>query len=468
MRKQEQQTQVFDLPIPNTEELERRVLADAICAPEMLGDIIPIIHPDFFTADSRRRIWDTILTRYNNGDEIGFSLGVDLGQDFIKEVVPYTGDAGTSEMPFRAAQLRNGAAKRRAYMAAAQFLQDAVKPGVSEQEILTSVEAFSRMVEGPAPVQGERTLAEVLADVREEMEQTEKAVNAGINTRVTTGFKYMDLVMNGGFKAGQLIVLAARPSVGKTSVMLQMAKAAAIQGNPVQLFSLEMVDVELGEKFLFSTGKVNPYDLNHGQVDKAAYAKAEEELRGLPIYVNDFSRSIDEIVSRMTQAVKKGRCKAAYIDYLGLVQDAMNFGNAKLYQVIARLTGTCKAVAKRLRIPIIILCQMNRQAAIENRPPELYDLRDSGSIEQDADIVLMLESKLVSEGVVDVWLRKHRAGKKEIRFILRPNASYSAFTEEEPILPDGSGMGSLPEPTQGSLALGDDMPGDDREEPLPF
>lgn len=451
--------QVFDLPLPNTEDLERKVLADAICAPELLGDTIPIIHPDFFTTPERRTIWGTIVDRYNKGEEVGFTLGEVIGQPFLTEVIPYTSDAGTSETPFRAAMLRNGAAKRRAYMAAAQFLQDAIKPGIDEQEILTSVEQFTRTIEGPAPLQGERPLAEVLDDVKAEIDKTEKAINTGKRTRITTGFQTMDAVLNGGFKGGQLVILAARPSVGKTALMLQMAKAAAKDGNQVQVYSLEMQATELAERVLYSTGQVTPYQVNNGMVDKRKYGQAELALKPLPFYINDFSRSLDEIVSRLTQSAKKGRCQIAFIDYLGLMQDAVNFGgNAKLYQVIARITGTMKAVAKRLEIPIVLLCQLNRDAAREDRSPQLYDLRDSGSIEQDADIVLMLESKVITEGKLYVWLRKHRAGKKELAFVLQPNDTYSAFTECPPEMPDGSQLPPPPEPTTGTLTTIDDLP----------
>jgi replicative DNA helicase len=254
----------------------------------------------------------------------------------------------------------------------------------------------------------------------------------------------MDIYLNGGFKSGQLVILAARPSVGKTAVMLQMAKAAAAAKNNVQVFSLEMQAEELGERLMYSTGIVTPAQVNFGKTDPSALDQAEKMLNPLPLYINDFSRSLDDIVSRLTQAVKKNRCNIAFIDYLGLMQDALNGGNVKLYQVIARITGTLKAVAKRLQIPIILLCQINRESAREGRSPELFDLRDSGSIEQDADVVLMLESKMTPEQKLYVWLRKNRAGKKEVAFVLTPNKTYSEFTEDGVIMPGEEGVQTPP------------------------
>lgn len=446
---------IIDIPrMPDTIEAERLVLADAIAAPDMLGDVINFIHPDFFTAPSRARIWDTLLQRYNAGQDITDNTMLTIcGDDYVQEIMPVAADAGLRSLVLEhVAMLRDGAAKRRAYAAAYSFLGQAVAPSSTEQDILTALEGFTRNIEGPAPIMREPLLAEVLKDVREEAVRTEAAAKAGKTIRVTTGYETIDMLLNGGMKAGQLVVLAARPSVGKTALMLQMAKSAAAAGNPAIIYTLEMPAQELGERLMYSTGEVRPYQYNHGEIEWQAYDRGEQTLLPLPIYINSFSRSLDEIVSRTTQAVKQGRCKVIFIDYLGLMQDALNFGNAKLYQVIARITGTLKAVAKRLEIPIVLLCQLNREQAREGRAPELFDLRDSGSIEQDADIVLMLDNKDPKEYYPNpgehplyVFLRKNRNGKKEFCFVLVPNDTFSSFREDKPIPPAGEKPLDLPE-----------------------
>lgn len=432
---------IFDTPIPDTADAERMVLADAICAPDTFGDIAQIVTADCFTAPSRSNLWDILTQRYNAGQDISENAILTTAQqDYITEIMPKAHEAGMrSIIPEHAFTLRDGAAKRRAYAAAASFLAQAVAPHSSEQDILAYCEQFKQAVEGPSPICAELTLAEVLKDVRDEAKKVQQAAMTGKTIRVTTGFKYMDAALNGGFKAGQLVILAARPSVGKTALMLQLARAAARGGNAAQIFSLEMPATELGERMLFSTGEVRPYAYHHGEVEWRAYDRGEQTLLPLEIYINDFTNSLDGIVARMTQAVKKGRCKIVFIDYLGLMQDALNFGNAKLYQVIGRITGTLKAVSKRLQIPIVLLCQLNRDQAREGRAPELYDLRDSGSIEQDADVVLMLEND-IEHGRLKAHLRKNRGGKKEITFVLLPNDTFSAFTEDLPIGPDGAIM----------------------------
>lgn len=441
MKKQDKlPVQILDIPFPETSEIERQVLADAVSAPEQLGDIIPVLHTDFFTNDNRRTIWNKIVEYYNLGKAIDLAtMHSEIGLSFSQEVLPKAGiSPGYFEFMTHISALRTGAARRRSYYAAVEFLQLAINNQAGEQDIVAGVERFAAQVEGPAPVQTETTLADAIKDVREDVKAAERAAAEGRSIRIPTGFEYLDRTINGGFKPGQLIVLAARPGVGKTSVMLHLAKTAAKAGNPVYISTLEMTDEELAEKFIYSTGLVRPAEVSRGSVVWSQFDDAERELAGLPILINEFSRTLEQIVSRVTQSVKRGKCRVAFIDYLGLVQDCNMFGgNAKLYQIIAKITGTLKAVAKRLEIPIVLLCQLNRDQAREGRAPELYDLRDSGSIEQDADIVLMLEP--TKEKVIHAWLRKNRGGRKvdadgnDIGFKLLPNETYSAFTELGPV-----------------------------------
>lgn len=435
------QTEILDIPFPETYDIERLVLADAVTAPEMLADIIPTIHPDFFTKTSRRNIWEAIVDRYNKGQAVDlatiFSV---IGNDFREEVVPALGEAGgTINCLSHAALLRTGAARRRAYYAATAFLTAAVNPKSTESDILSSVEAFANNVEGPSPLQAEVRLGDALQKTRKDLEEMKRREAKGESIRISSGFHYLDEALSGGWKPGQLIILAARPSVGKTSVMLHIAKEAARSGNPAYIISMEMTVEELAEKFVLSTGKVRPFEITHGPQDFTLFDEAAGELSPLPILINDYSRTLDEVVTRLTQAVKQGRCKIAFIDYLGLFQDAIALnGNVKLYQVITKITGTLKGLAKRLGIPIVLLCQLNREQVREKRAPELFDLRDSGSIEQDADIVIMLEPK-PEEGRIIAWLRKNRGGRKVTKdgaglgYILVPNDTYSAFEEGLPV-----------------------------------
>lgn len=433
MKKQESPIHIL---VPDTAKIERQVIADAVCTENMLDEVIPLIHEDFFTSDERRKMWKDIVKLYGKGESVNtWIIGSIHGDPFVQEIIPLMAEAGgTITCVQHAAILRSEATKRRAFLAAESLMSEALKPENGEADILSKMSEINAQVEGPAPLQSEVKLVNALVEVKADFKNEEQLKEQGETTRIRTGFRFLDDTINKGFKAGQLIILAARPSVGKTSVMLQMAKTAAKDGNPVQIISLEMTCSELCEKLLYSTGKVHPYQVAQSDIEWQAYEEAEGQLSPLPLYINDFSRRLDDIVSRLTMAVKHDRCKIAFIDYLGLIQDALNFGNAKLYQVIAKITGTLKAVAKRLHIPIVLLCQLNREQAREKRSPELFDLRDSGSIEQDADIVIMLEPKQVEDKqAIYAWLRKNRSGKRDMAFVLMPNSTYSEFTEQPPI-----------------------------------
>lgn len=456
----------FGEQIPDTSEAERMVLADAVIASDMLGDVMQAVTGDFFTSTDRRSIWDLIVEHYNAGKPIdAFTITQIAGKPYINEVMPYASEVMRSQVLDHALMLRDGAAKRRAVLAASAFVQNAINPVSDEQSILAAVETFSKAVEGPAPMRRDPHISDVLKELREEAMQTQEAIRSGKNVRVTTGFYTIDNVMNGGMKAGHLVIIAARPSVGKTALMLQMAKAAAAAGNPAIIYTLEMPAKELAERMMYSTGEVRPYQFNYGEIEWQAYDRGEQQILPLPLFINDFSRSLDEIVSRTTQAVKQGRCKVIYIDYLGLMQDALNFGNAKLYQVLGRITGTFKAVAKRLGIPIVLLCQLNREQAREGRAPELFDLRDSGSIEQDADEVLMLDNNepenfeaKPGENPIFVYLRKLRGGQKNWCFVLNPNDTYSSFREENPIPPKNQKQTLVIPPPRSGEELDDEYP----------
>ena len=432
--------QVLDIPFPETFDIERQLLADVVTAPDSMGDVFPLIHPDFFTTQERRRIWETIADHYNRGRSFDVAtLASLIGRPFVEEVLPKASTPATVMSAIEhATVLRTGAAKRRAYVAATAFLQQTANPAASELDILSAAENFAAGVEGPSPVQNELTLAEAVEAVRGDVRVLQdSAADGKLPARIPTGFMGLDNAINNGFKPGQLIVLAARPGVGKTSLMLHFAKTAARAGYPVYISTLEMTAPELGEKFIYSTGEVRPVEVAHGTVDWTRFDAAAADLAGLPILINLFSRTLEEIVARITQAVKRGACRIAFIDYLGLVQDTNNLGGgAKLYQIIAKITGALKAAAKRLGIPVVLLCQLNREQAREHRSPELYDLRDSGSIEQDADIVLMLENEYRDGRLsVTAWLRKNRGGRRvggrggDLGFILEPNETYSAFAE---------------------------------------
>lgn len=425
---------IAEFPMPSTAGIERQVLADAVASPEAIGQIMGLITPESFTDESRSRIWSVVVSMYSRGEVVDLvSVHSRMGEPFVKEVIASGVLGGTArEAVNHAYALRNAAARRVAYVSAIHLLQESIKPENSEEDLCAMAETIGRQIQGSGGIVSETHISDIMDEISDEIEENRDATEKGIKTRIPTGFRYIDWLTYQGWGPGQLIILAARPSVGKTAVMLQMAKAAAGAGFPTCVFSIEMTNAELGKRMLFSTGLVKPTDVASGLVSKEGFSAAAARFRGLPLYINERSRTLDDIVARLTLNVRAGKCKAAFIDYLGLMDSGD--GRMSLNQSIGKITSTLKATAKQLKIPIILLCQLNRDAAKRGDAPQLYDLRDSGSIEQDADIVIMLETESsiqpeTGKPDINMWVRKNRQFKKDVCICIRPNETYSQFTE---------------------------------------
>lgn len=425
-----------EIPFPDTGAIERQFLADCVGNPESMPDFTGIVDETMFTEESRLYIWRVLVWMFNNAQAIDLpSVVTRTGKFYIDEVLSRNIESAT---PFtalqHAQQLRASAVRRRAYHSAVRLIQSATKPDTGELDVFEAAQQLTMDIQGERPIVAEATMDVVMDAVDAEVKENRENSASGKRTRIPTGFYTLDGLTYQGWGPGQLIILAARPSIGKTAIMLQMAKAAARSNFPATIFSLEMTKEELGKRLLFSTGKIRPFEVATGNVDGQQYAPASQEIRNLPIYINDESRTLAGLLSRITVSVMQGRCKIAFIDYLGLITIDES-GRSPLYQQIAKATRELKLIAKRQKIPIVLLCQLNREAAKEDRSPQLYDLRDSGSIEQDADVVLMLEQeKRVTEDQqerpnINIWVRKNRQFQKDIKITVKPNDSYSSFKE---------------------------------------
>ena len=435
----EREISLTDIPLPGTELLERQIIADAVDNPDTIGEATSIIFPDYFSSEERKMIWSTIVDMYNARETIDMaSVWQRTGRAYIEEIQTQ-GVFASSRTGFldHARLLRVANTKKRAYYAAITIAQQSASVGTSEDEIFAAADALSQKIKGDGNGIGESPLMDVLATVANETQAEEMEARQGRSSRITTGFPSLDKYFWGGWGKGQLVILAARPSVGKTAVMLQFAKAAAQSGRHTLIFTLEMTKPELGRRLLFSTGLVSQEDMMGAKVNWDNYALAEGQICKLPLYINDEARTLQTILSRLTVAVNQGRCNIAMIDYLGLMRFDAN-SRLTLAQQIGFATTELKDAAKRLGIPIILLVQLNRDSVKDGRPPELHDLRDSGSIEQDADIVMMLAQRydagMSKENgdtpYLDIWLRKNRNYKRDIKIVTVPNESYTKFIEQ--------------------------------------
>ena len=425
-----------DFPIPESVAIERQVLRDAIGCPETIGELMAMLSTEMFTSDERRHIWEMIVWMHRSHLKIDLlSVQSRVGKHFIPEVLSSGADLGsTATATFEHAKLlRDAYSRRKAYFAGISLLEASARSENTEIDIFSETDKAAKGVqEGTIPNEGSR-LCDVVNRVADEIQDRENKESEGKRWRIPTGFPLLDGLTYNGWGPGQLIVLAARPSVGKTAISLQMAKASAEAGFPTLFFSLEMTEMELGRRLLSSTGIVSQNDMMIGQMDWVRYEAAAGKITSLPIIIDDKSRFLSDITARITIAAERGKCKIAFIDYLGFIKDK-DGARLSMYQQISNITAELKATAKRAGIPVVLLCQLNRDSVKDGRPPQLYDLRDSGSIEQDADVVLMLEqvkNSLDEDATPDVnmWLRKNRQYKKEVCITIRPDDSYSRFDE---------------------------------------
>ena len=226
-------------------------------------------------------------------------------------------------------------------------------------------------------------------DALKAYEDKKKAQARGEVYGIDTGFPTLNK-LTGGWQNSWFCILGARPAMGKTSVMLKHARSAAEQLKNVVIFSLEMSHVELTNKLICAYCEIDSIALSNGQMNEKEeidYYNAGERIKKLPITIIDKANiSISKIRTRAKQLKKRGQCDIIFIDYLQLIKSSVTNGSRE--NEVSDISRTLKIIAKELNVPIICLSQLNREC--EKRPdkkPLLSDLRESGAIEQDADMI---------------------------------------------------------------------------------
>lgn len=241
---------------------------------------------------------------------------------------------------------------------------------------------------------GMRHIRDVMKDNTREVEERQRKAERGEMPGIPTGLADMNRATN-GWQKSDLIIIGARPGMGKTAFALHFGKWAAKEKFPVCFFSLEMKDTRLSQRLILSNGGVDSDHLKSGKMtaeDWAAYHRSIGQLENLPIYIDDTAASSVRYISAVARnKARRGECSMIVIDYLQLVETPQENGysNKNREREVAEISRALKKLAKDLDIPIILLVQLNR--GVESRAdktPMLSDLRESGAIEQDADMVI--------------------------------------------------------------------------------
>ena len=265
-----------------------------------------------------------------------------------------------------------------------------------------------------------RSIADILHEETDKLHRLSVAKTALTGT--PSGFKDLD-EKTGGFQPGNLIILAARPSMGKSALVTNMAENAVLAGHAVALFSLEMSESELAQRFVASQARIKGEDLRRGKVAAERWPKileACDRLAQAPLYVDDSSDTgVLEVraKSRRLHSQVKGGLGLIVIDYLQLMRHEGRV-ESRVEQV-GQISRGLKGLARELNVPVIALSQLSRaveQRGKEDKKPILSDLRESGQIEQDADLVMFIyrdeyyNQDSEREGEADIIIAKHRNG----------------------------------------------------------
>jgi replicative DNA helicase len=450
--------------IPNTPphniEAERKLLGAAMLSSEVLGDILEEIDVDAFYLENHRKIFTAIKSLFNRGkpvDAVNVAQELQmLGPNTLEQVggMAYLSDlCADATAPSLALSyieiIKRAAVLRDLIRAGQQITELGFHPDSDDpREVLDRAEAILYKVSSSRV----RDRFEPLNDVIEAAyNQLDSIVKRGGVTGVPTGFKELDRTLL-GLQPSDLIIVAARPGMGKTSFALSIARNAAIEGRvPVGIFSLEMSKIQLAQRLLSAEAMISSHTFRVGltrKEDTDSLLEAIETLSKAKIFIDDSpSLSITEIRTKARRLKNKEDVQLIVIDYLQLIQGDSSLRDR--YQQVAEISRSLKILAKELDIPVIALSQLSRE--IEKRGdnrPKLSDLRESGSIEQDADVVIFLyvskedEEQEVQERkgpkerteaetkTITVEIAKHRNGPTK-SFKLLFMKDYTKFSELE-------------------------------------
>ncbi|HEX7090630.1 MAG TPA: replicative DNA helicase [Longimicrobiales bacterium] len=388
---------------PYAPEAEVSVLGGMIIDSDAVSKAIEIVDDSMFYREANRRVFRAMARLFQRGQVIDpvtvaeelkktDELAAAGGMAYLAELLDAVPTAANVE--YHARIVRERALLRRLIEASSQVIRDAYEPGErTVEEVLDEAEHRIFQVAQAHEREGFVWIKKILYPTFEQIEKLQ-AAQGGI-TGVPSGFPDLD-AMTGGFQKGDLVVLAARPSMGKTSIVVGMALHAAIVHQvPVALFSLEMGKEQIVQRMLCHEGIVDLGRLLRGRLSDDDYvrlAQAAGHLNTAPIWIDD-SGSLNVMEMR----AKARRLKAdqpglglIVLDYIQLMGGGT--GNAEnRQQEVSQISRGLKTLAKELGVPIIALSQLSR--APEQRTdhrPQLSDLRESGAIEQDADLVMFL------------------------------------------------------------------------------
>lgn len=388
---------------PQAVEVEAAVLGAMLLDQEGISAVLEIIDDTAFYRDAHRKIYNAIVALYERNEPTDLlTLTTELnkrqqladvgGAFYLAGLVDNVSTAANIE--YHAKIVFEKSMSRKLINASTQIAQRAYEATENAEDLLDEAEQMIFALSERKLSRGFTHLNPILHDTFENIERLH--AHSSSVTGVATGFTKLD-EMTAGFQPGDLIIIAARPSMGKTALCLNIARNASIDGKiGVGIFSLEMASHQLAQRMLCSEARVDSHLMRTGRLPGDAWSNlsiAVGSLAQAPIFIDETPAiSVTEVRSRARRLISEhDNLGMLIIDYLQLMRGPREAESRQ--QEISAISRNLKALAKELNIPIVALSQLSR--AVESRGdgqkrPQLSDLRESGAIEQDADVVLFI------------------------------------------------------------------------------
>lgn len=410
---------------PQNLEAEQGVLGSVLIENQAIDDVVETIKSDHFYSDAHQKLFAAIMRLHERGirgiDAVVLAEELQRaneledvgGVEYLAEILGAVPNAAHAK--YYAAIVRDKATQRALTYACNEILTECFEGGRETTDILATAEQkIFAILEQQADVE-KTALHDILMDAWDRI--SSRLEKGGEISGLTTGFIELNKLLN-GFHSTEMIILAARPSMGKTAFVCNIAEAAARTGSPVIIFSLEQSKLEVAERLLCIRSRVNGHRVRAGELDEVEQDRlmtASQELSELPIFVDDIpGRTMAQIGAICRRIKRRQGLGLIIVDYLQLVEPEDK--QAPREQQIALISRRMKFLAKELETPVIALAQLNRGVELrEDKRPKLADLRESGSIEQDADVVMFLHRPAAYDpedrpGEADVIVAKNRSG----------------------------------------------------------
>ena len=417
-------TAEFERTPPQDVIAEQSVLGGMLLSKDAISDVVEILRERDFYRPAHELIYDAIIDLYGRGepaDPVTVSAELTKRGDLVRaggapylhtliSSVPTAANAG-----YYAKIIRERAIMRRLVEAGTKIVQlgytDEGEVDDAVDQAQAEVFAVTERREADDYIQ----LSQLMPEAYDEIEKIAAGV---IGQGVKTGFKDLDALTN-GFHPGNMIVLAARPAVGKSTLGLDIARYASIhKGETSVIFSLEMSRSEITMRMLSAEARVPLNNIRSGNLNEEEWSRMARrmgEISQAPMFIDDSPNlSLMEIRAKSRRLKQRHNLKLIVIDYLQLMTSGKRVENRQ--QEVAEFSRQLKILAKELNVPIVAISQLNRSPEQRaDKKPMLSDLRESGSIEQDADVVILLHREDLYDsqnrsGEADLIVAKHRNG----------------------------------------------------------